>query len=123
MQLEIDEVVNCSRRDPHERDYLERLRSAVERAYDCSAAFVATLPIEELFPNSPWSGHLDLYRLMDHPTATRCYAWPYSRSLADEASEQIITVLEGPTYPRTMSVPKTVPLAETALREEEVVGS
>src|SRR6185503_16750108 len=102
MQLAFDETASCGSGDPHESDYLERLRSAVENAYECSANYVATLPIEELFPNSPWSGCLDLFRLMDHPTSTRCYAWPYSRSLTDDAKEQIVTVLEGPTFSRAL---------------------
>jgi|SwirhirootsSR3_FD_contig_31_6012331_length_1103_multi_7_in_0_out_0_3 hypothetical protein len=109
------DAMSWSSRDSHEADQLERVGKAVEKEYDCTAVHVATLPIEELFPHSPWSGYLELFRLMDHPTATRCYAWPSSRSSAENAAEQLITVLEGPLFPRTMSVPKTVILRPLGL--------
>lgn len=85
---------------------VQRVRQAIEQAYGCAAAYVTTLPSAELFPDL--EGHVDLFRLTDHPDATRCYVWPYHMALANVPGERITTILEGPSLARDFAVARPV---------------
>ncbi len=81
------------------------LAAAIRYRYGCDPVLSGSKWVAEtLADERPWIGRVYLFDLIEHPTATRCYAWGYS--LDAENRFECITVLdEG-----------AVPSAEAAVR-------
>ena len=76
-----------------------RLQDVVERLHKCGATHIRTAAVYELLAGQvPWRGDVEVFELVDHPKAKRCYAW-----CADETCESFMTALEIPpvTSPQT----------------------
>jgi hypothetical protein len=73
------------------KEYRERLQMVIEHLHGCSAAWVESVPVEEVFRGKTvWKGDVEVYALTGHPKARRCYGWSYGEP------EQFITILELP---------------------------
>ena len=78
------------------REYLERLKLAVEQLHDCSAAHASTVPVHEVFQGKTvWHGEVEVFNLAGHPKANRCYAWSHPEGLGGRG-ERFVAVLEIP---------------------------
>jgi hypothetical protein len=50
--------------------------AAIKAAHGATARFVRVVRVEEDFEGKRlWIGLVRVFDLLDHPTATRCYAW------------------------------------------------
>ena len=46
--------------------------------HNCKALYVRSVPINEEFEGiTAWQGIVDVFNLVGHPNAKRCYAWTY----------------------------------------------
>ena len=54
------------------QEYIERLRQAVEKLQGCSATHNATVFVHI---DSLWQGDVEVFDLLGHPIAEKCYAW------------------------------------------------
>ncbi len=82
-------------------DYLDELRVAIRTNHDCDAIHAATIPVTETFQGqTAWDGDVEVFDLVGHPKALRCYAWGHP---VDKGPREITTVLEIPpvTSPQT----------------------
>ncbi len=62
----------------------DELRLAIESQHGGYAHFVQSVPVHEEYEGEPvWDGIVHVFRLEDHPTATRAYAWS---TLLDEGT-------------------------------------
>ena len=51
-------------------------RQAIREKYDSESELVGRERIHEQFDERPaWEGEVLVFKLLDHPTATHCYAW------------------------------------------------
>ena len=58
--------------------YIEELRDVIRKLHGTEATHVETVPIKEEFQGQTvWEGEVEVFDLLDHPTATRIYAWSY----------------------------------------------
>jgi hypothetical protein len=73
---------------------IENIRLAVQAMHRCLAKHESSAPIIEMFgKNKVWEGVVEIFLLVGHPKAKRCYAW----DLADDSSKpRYIAVLELP---------------------------
>jgi hypothetical protein len=72
-------------------DYRTQLKSAIERLHDCSAHHQRTVTVEEVANGKTiWQGEVEVFGLVGHPQARRCYGWRVGDS------QDFITVLELP---------------------------
>jgi hypothetical protein len=72
-------------------EYIERLKSVILHLHACQAAHRETVPVHEVFRGETvWRGDVEVFDLIGHPKAKRCYAWSY------DEPEQFITILELP---------------------------
>jgi hypothetical protein len=72
-------------------EYTERLQMVIEHLHGCRAAWVGSVPVQEVFRGKTvWKGDVEVYALAGHPKARRCYGWSYGEP------EQFITILELP---------------------------
>ena len=69
------------------------IQEAVERAGECEAQYVETLPVLEMFRGKPvWEGFVSIFTLTGHPRAKRAYGWAYQ----DGEETRYVAVLELP---------------------------
>ena len=94
----------------NKKEYLERLKLAVEQLHNCSARHLSTVPVHEKFNGKTvWLGNVEVFDISGHPKSVRCYAWSDREGKAD-AGERFVAVLEIPP----------VESAETAVRAQIV---
>lgn len=76
--------------------YIERLRTAIRDLHGCDSTHVESVPVHEVFRGETvWRGDVEVFSLMDHPKAKRCYAWGERKSENDPGAK-FIAVLELP---------------------------
>jgi len=74
-----------------------KYRTALAKAFidlhGCEAKHVETVPVIERFQGKTvWEGEVEVFDLIDHPKASRGYAWAYDKAKGSE----IVAVLELP---------------------------
>jgi hypothetical protein len=76
------------------KQYLERLKQAVEQNHKCSARYCTTIRVTELHLDKVlWQGDVEVFDLKGHPDATRCYGWSQAPG---KKNDKLVTVLETP---------------------------
>lgn len=74
------------------KQYLERLQTVIRHLHGADSRHVESVTVLERFQGKTvWDGNVETFELLNHPKATRCYAWS---DLAER--EQITAVLELP---------------------------
>lgn len=73
---------------------LERLLDR-RHLHGCDSRWVEAVPVKEVFEGrTVWKGVVQVFDLIGHPTAKRCYAWSYE---TDEGKTRYVAVLhQGP---------------------------
>jgi hypothetical protein len=80
----------------NKRQYIERLKLAVEHLHKCSAVHVETVPIHETFQGQTvWQGEVEVFDIAGHPKATRAYGWSHKAG-EDDTDERFVAVLHLP---------------------------
>ena len=88
------------------KQYLERLKLAVEHLHKCGAVHAASVFVHEVFRGETvWNGVVEVFDLTGHPKAKRAYGWSHKDG-KDDLDERFVAVLEIPP----------VESAETAVR-------
>lgn len=58
------------------KDNLNHLREAVEQLHHCSAVFIESVHVTELFDGKTiWDGVVSVFDINGNAQSTRCYAW------------------------------------------------
>ena len=72
------------------------LTKAIFDLHGCKSKGVESVPVKETFQEQTvWEGVVQVFELIDHPTAKRCYAWSYV--VDDTGKRKFIAVLhQGP---------------------------
>lgn len=77
-------------------NYIKALQDAIKNLHGCDSRHLKSVPIEEHFGDKiVWSGIVEVFELIGHPKAQRCYAWGHHIGNKDEKS-RYVTVLEIP---------------------------
>jgi hypothetical protein len=59
-------------------EHIEKLRDEIRAAHGCESRHVSTSRVRALWDfRLAWQGDVETFDLIDHPTASRCYAWTY----------------------------------------------
>jgi hypothetical protein len=76
--------------------YIEQLRGAIWDLHTCDSRHVESISVHEAFRGKTvWKGAVEVFDLLGHPKAKRCFAWSHRSGPQDE-TEQFVTVLELP---------------------------
>jgi hypothetical protein len=71
--------------------YIRRLQEAILAVHGCNSRHTGTKPVVEIFRDeTAWEGEVEIFDLIDHPKAKRCYAWAYD----DNGTLRTTAVLE-----------------------------
>jgi hypothetical protein len=75
-------------------DYLAELRATIRRLYRCQASHSRTEAVKEIVNGKVmWEGNVEVFALLGHDEALRCYAWGH---LPEEGRWEVTTVLAIP---------------------------
>src|SRR5689334_14009401 len=75
-------------------DYVAELRSTIRRLHKCDAAHSRTERVkQEINGQVLWDGNVEVFALLGHDRALRCYAWGH---LHDDGKWEVTTVLAIP---------------------------
>ena len=73
------------------KEYIERLQMVIFELHGCDSRHVESVPVHEVFRGETvWNGIVEVFGLVGHPKAKRCYGWSYGEP------EEFITILEIP---------------------------
>ena len=85
----------------NKQDYIARLKLTIEHLHNCSATWLQTVPVHEVFKGETvWYGAVEVFGLTGHPKAKRCYGWTYGEP------EEFIVILELPPVTDAQSAVK-----------------
>jgi hypothetical protein len=85
------------------KEYIERVKLAVEHLHNCSAVHVETVPVHETFNGKTvWQGEVEAFDIQGHPKAKRAYGWSHASGKGD-SDERFVTVLEIPPVDSALS--------------------
>ena len=63
----------------------------IAQLHGCDSKHVESVPVHEVFHGKTiWQGDVEVFDLIGHPKAKRCYGWTYGEP------EEFITILELP---------------------------
>jgi hypothetical protein len=73
----------------------------IAQLHGCDSKHIETAPVHEEFKGKTvWQGDVEVFDLIGHPKAKRCYGWTYGEP------EEFITVLELPPVDSPQSAVK-----------------
>ena len=75
-------------------EYLAELRDTIRRLHHCQASHTRTESVREVVNGSVmWEGNVEVFALLGHDRALRCYAWGH---LHEDGRWEVTTVLAIP---------------------------
>lgn len=77
-------------------NYIEELQDVIRKLHGTESTHVETVPVVETFNGQTiWEGEVEVFDLLDHPTAPRAYAWSHDTDDPDNPRRSV-TVLHIP---------------------------
>lgn len=74
--------------------YIAELRSTIRRLHQCEASHTRTEAVKEVINGQVlWDGNVEVFALLGHDRALRCYAWGH---INDSNQWEVTTVLAIP---------------------------
>ena len=94
------------------KDYIERLQQVIFHLHKSDSKHVESVPVEEVFNGKLiWKGIVEVFTLVSHPKAKRCFAWSH-RAGKDDSDERFVAVLEIPPVTSPETAVKVAIMAE-----------
>ena len=57
---------------------ITELKDAIRAMHGCESLHVESVPVKEILDgDTAWEGIVEVFELVGHPEAQRCYAWSY----------------------------------------------
>ena len=98
-------------------DYVAELRSTISRLYHCEASHSRTEAVKEVVNGQlMWEGNVEVFALLGHDEALRCYAWGH---LHEDGNWEVTTVLAIPPVVSASTAVIAAFLARVKEREQD----
>lgn len=92
------------------------LHEAIRRLHGCESRHFQSVPIRETFQGQVvWDGTVEVFDLIGHPSAKRCYAWSHKN---DDGSDQFVAVLDSPPVYSAITAVRAAIVAELKSRTD-----
>jgi hypothetical protein len=90
--------------------YIDELQDAIKHLHGCESRHLTTASVVETFQGETiWKGEVEIFALIDHPKAKRCFAWAHE---TDEKGKRYVAVLELPPVDSAQSAVKAAIVEE-----------
>ena len=90
--------------------YLDELKDAIRRLHGCESNHLTTASVLETFEGETvWKGDVEIFALIGHPTARRCFAWAHET----DAGKRYIAILELPPVDSAQAAVRAAIMDET----------
>jgi hypothetical protein len=77
-------------------DYLDWLKAHIQQRHNCPAYYLRTERArEDIEGNNVWRGEVEVFALIGHTEAKRCFAWGHNEEGSDP-NGKVVVVLELP---------------------------
>ena len=71
-------------------EYIKALQEAIKNTHGCDSEHIDSVPITETYKDKVvWSGAVEVFNLIDHPTASKCYAWGHHLETNNKKSRYV----------------------------------
>jgi hypothetical protein len=98
-------------------EYLAELRSTIRRLHKCEASHSRTEAVKEVVNGQVmWEGNVEVFALLGHDDALRCYAWGH---LHEDGKWEVTTVLAIPPVVSAQSAVLAAFIARVKEREHD----
>ena len=78
---------------PESLNYIRALQAAIRSAEGCDSKHVESVPIRDTYRGkTAWEGVVEVFDLVNHPKAKRCYAWGHA-TIATGKEIRLVIVL------------------------------
>ena len=102
---------------PAPSPYIAELQATIQRLHGCQASHSRTEKVEQVVNGQVlWSGNVEVFALLGHDRALRCYAWGH---LHENGQWEVTTVLAIPPVVSAESAALAAFAARVKEREEE----
>jgi hypothetical protein len=86
-------------------EYLDWLKADIEREYNCPAFYLRTETVHEtLEGNTVWLGDVEIFGLIGHLEARRCFAWGHEHEGSGSGGRLVMML----SIPPVVSAPNAV---------------
>jgi hypothetical protein len=80
----------------NKQDYIADLKSAILKMHGCQSVYLKTEHVHEVSQGkTAWLGEVEIFNLVNHPTAKHAYAWAHLEGEKNDAT-RYVAVLELP---------------------------
>jgi hypothetical protein len=98
-------------------EYVAELRSTIRRLHKCEASHSRTEAVKEVVNGQVmWEGNVEVFALLGHDEALRCYAWGH---LHEDGKWEVTTVLAIPPVVSAQSAVLAAFIARVKEREHD----
>jgi hypothetical protein len=98
-------------------EYLAELRSTIRRLHRCEASHSRTEAVKEVVNGQVmWEGNVEVFALLGHDDALRCYAWGH---LHEDGKWEVTTVLAIPPVVSAQSAVLAAFIARVKAQEHD----
>ena len=98
-------------------EYLAELKSTIRRLHHCEASHTRTEAVKEVVNGQVmWEGNVEVFALLGHDKALRCYAWGH---LHEDGKWEVTTVLAIPPVISAQSAVLAAFIARVKEREHD----
>ena len=100
--------------------YRQQLKDAIWRLHGCESEYAGRDDVIEDFVDDDlyWSGDVEIFRLLGHPQAKRCYAWSQFTGEEDDDMRYVV-ILELPPVDSPQAAVRAAIKAEMKLARKE----
>lgn len=99
---------------------LPALLDAIRHLHGVEAAWVESVPVHETFQGATvWRGEVQVFDLIGHPTAGRCYAWSHA---TEGERRRFVAVLHAPPVDRPVAAVRAAIASDAARRRPSPQG-
>ena len=102
-------------------NYVAELRATIRRLYNCQASHSRTEAVKEAVNgHTLWEGNVEVFALLGHDEALRCYAWGH---LDEDGKWEVTTVLAIPPVVSASSAVAAAFLARVKAGTQEATSN
>ena len=100
-------------------EYIESLRAVIGKVHGCDSKHVESVPVHDVFQGkTAWQGVVEVFDLLGHPKAKRCYAWSHAAGSADRDT-RFVAVLELPPIDSPLTAVQAAIVSEVKAAKEK----